>query len=56
MSHLVQGYKILKQYVCFIILTLISMADLDTSLRLFPEHCERENNPVAGMVSTYYYY
>nr|POE76627.1 vacuolar amino acid transporter 1 [Quercus suber] len=27
--------------------------NLDTSLCLFPEHCERENNPVAG--STLYY-
>ena len=42
--------------VYFIILTFISMADIDTSLCLFPEHCERENNPVAGMASTYYYY
>ena len=55
MLHLVQGYIILK-LVYFIILTLISIADIDTSLCLFPEHCERENNPVAGMASTYYYY
>ena len=55
MLHLVQGYIIMK-LVYFIILTFISMADIDTSLCLFPEHCERENNPVAGMASTYYYY
>jgi hypothetical protein len=56
MLHLVQGFIILKQYVCFIILTLISVADLDTSLCLFPEHHEMENNSVSGMASTYYWF
>lgn len=55
MLHLVQGYIILK-LVYFIILTLISMVNIDTSLCLFLESCERENNLIASMSSTYYYY
>ncbi|KAK7818298.1 hypothetical protein CFP56_041519 [Quercus suber] len=47
-------------YVCLVMSLIGSLFTMLVTLilpcALFPEHCERENNPVAGMASTYYYY